>query len=75
LHVIGDCTRESRCDNGPEYVSGKFQSWAMQREIRIVHIQPGKPHRHGYAERYKQTVRYDWLNQYLFASLEGKHAS
>jgi putative transposase len=64
------CPREIRCDNGPEYVSGAFQSWAMKRGIRIVHIQPGKPHQNGYAERYNRTVRYDWLNQYLFASLE-----
>ena len=24
----------------------------------------------GYAERYNRTVRYDWLNQYLFESIE-----
>ena len=64
------CPREIRCDNGPEYVSGEFQNWATKRGIRIVHIQPGKPHQNGYAERYNRTVRYDWLNQYLFASLE-----
>ena len=27
-------------------------------------------HQHGYVERYNRTVRYDWLNQYLFESLE-----
>ena len=64
------CPKEIRCDNGPEYVSGVFQRWAMKRGIRIVHIQPGKPHQNGYAERYNRTVRYDWLNQHLFASLE-----
>lgn len=65
-----DCPREIRCDNGPEYVSGIFQSWAEKRGIRIRYIQPGKPQQNGYAERYNRTVRYDWLNQYLFESLE-----
>jgi putative transposase len=64
------CPREIRCDNGPEYVSGIFQAWAAKRGIRVRYIQPGKPRQNGYAERYNRTVRYDWLNQYLFESLE-----
>ena len=34
------------------------------------HTQPGKPQQNSYVERYNRTVRYDWLNQYLFESLE-----
>lgn len=34
------------------------------------YIQPGNPQQNGYIERYNRTVRYDWLNQYLFESLE-----
>jgi putative transposase len=64
------CPKEIRCDNGPEYVSGAFRAWAMKRGIQIRYIQPGKPQQNGYAERYNRTVRYDWLNQYLFESLE-----
>ena len=64
------CPQKIRCDNGPEYVSGIFQSRAMKKGIRIVHIQPGKPQQNGYAERYNRTVRYDWLNLQLFTSLE-----
>ena len=56
------CPREIRCDNGPEYVSGIFQSWAEKRGIRIRYIQPGKPQQNCYAERCNRTVRYDWLN-------------
>jgi len=59
-----------RCDNGPEYTSGHLQEWAAKRNIRIDYIQPGKPQQNGYAERYNRTVRYDWLNQYLFETLE-----
>ena len=64
------CPKEIRCDNGPEYLSGIFQAWAAEKGIRILYIQPGKPQQNGYAERYNRTVRYDWLNQYLFESLE-----
>ena len=58
------------CDNGPEYISGALMTWAEQRRIYLVYIQPGKPHQNGYVERYNRTVRYDWLAQYLFDSIE-----
>ncbi len=58
-----------RCDNGPEYISGAIQAWAEKRSIRLEHIQPGKPQQNAYIERYNRTVRYDWLEQYLFDSI------
>jgi len=64
------CPKEIRCDNGPEYISTRLQSWARQKGIRLAYIQPGKPQQNSYVERYNRTVRYDWLNQYLFESLE-----
>ena len=64
------CPKEIRCDNGPEYISARLLSWAEKRNITIRHIQPGKPQQNAYIERYNRTVRYDWLNQYLFESLE-----
>jgi putative transposase len=62
--------KEIRCDNGPEYVSARLQTWARRKGIRLTYIQPGKPQQNSYVERYNRTVRYDWLNQYLFESLE-----
>ena len=59
-----------RCDNGPEYISGALLRWAESRGIRIEHIQPGKPQQNAYVERYNRTVRYDWLAQYLFDSID-----
>jgi len=59
-----------RCDNGPEYVSHELRAWAAKRTIRIEFIQPGKPQQNAYIERFNRTVRYDWLNQYLFESIE-----
>ncbi len=59
-----------RCDNGPEYISGAVASWAKQHGIQLKYIQPGNPQQNAYIERYNRTVRYDWLSQYLFESIE-----
>ncbi len=58
-----------RCDNGPEYISKTLRNWAEENQIDINFIQPGKPQQNAYIERFNRTVRYDWLNQYLFYSL------
>lgn len=59
-----------RCDNGPEYISGALQMWASQHGIGLQYIQPGKPQQNAYVERFNRTVRYDWLGQLLFSSIE-----
>lgn len=59
-----------RCDNGPEYISEKLKRWAQTQDIDIAYIQPGKPQQNAYVERYNRTVRQDWLNQHVFASIE-----
>lgn len=58
-----------RCDNGPEYISGKLAEWACNNSIKLAFIQPGNPQQNAYVERYNRTVRYDWLGQHLFDSL------
>lgn len=47
-----------------------MQRWSKKRNLRLRHIQLGKPQQNGYVERYNRTVRYDWLNQYLFESID-----
>ncbi|MBS1852433.1 MAG: transposase family protein, partial [Acidobacteria bacterium] len=32
-----------RCGNGPELTSRHFLAWCVDRQIELVHIQPGKP--------------------------------
>ena len=59
-----------RCDNGPEYISETIRQWAQKQHIELVHIQPGRPQQNAYIERYNRTVRYDWLAQHLFESIE-----
>ena len=62
--------RQIRCDNGPEYISNLLSKWAEKHGIHIEFIEPGNPQQNAYIERYNRTVRYDWLGQYLFDSLE-----
>lgn len=45
-------------------------SWAAQQNISLRFIQPGKPQQNAYIDRYNRTVRYDWLGQHLFSSLD-----
>ncbi len=59
-----------RCDNGPGYTGKVLISWAYQQNIMLRFIQPGKPQQNAYIERYNRTVRYDWLGQHLFTSLD-----
>jgi len=55
---------------GPELISGRLMQWATKHQIEMTYIQPGKPQQNAYIERYNRTVRYDWLNQYLFESID-----
>jgi putative transposase len=62
--------KQIRCDNGPEYISHLLATWAMNKGIELAFIQPGNPQQNAYVERYNRTVRYDWLNHYLFDSID-----
>ncbi len=59
-----------RCDNGPENISATLQDWAREWGIQIEYIQPGKPQQNAYVERFNRTVRYEWLSQYCWSSIE-----
>lgn len=59
-----------RCDNGPEYISNALKQWAEEQHIELNYIQPGNPQQNAYIERFNRTVRYDWLNQDIFTTIE-----
>ncbi|NDL65469.1 transposase [Enterobacteriales bacterium SAP-6] len=44
-----------------------MQKWTIKHRITLLYIQPGKPQQNVYIERFNRTVRYDWLNQYVFS--------
>ncbi|MEG3620374.1 IS3 family transposase, partial [Magnetovibrio sp. PR-2] len=59
-----------RSDNGPEYIGHKLAEWSEKHKITLLFIQPGNPQQNAYVERFNRTVRYDWLNQYIFETIE-----
>ena len=62
--------RSIRVDNGPEYISSTLMIWAAKQGIVLNHIQPGKPQQNAYIERYNRTVRHEWLDLYIFDSIQ-----
>ncbi len=47
----------------------------MNRGIRLLFIQPGKPQQNAYVERFNRTVRHEWLDEHLFESIEHAQAT
>ena len=59
-----------RCDNGPEYISKKLKKWTKENNIKLQFIQPGKPTQNAYIERFNRTARHEWLDLYLFDTIQ-----
>jgi putative transposase len=51
-----------RCDNGPEFTSRHFLAWCVERQIELVHIQPGQPTQNARVESFHGRVREECLN-------------
>ena len=58
-----------RCDNGPELTSRHFLAWCIERQIELVHIQPGKPQQNGHVESFHARLRDECLNVSWFENL------
>ena len=58
-----------RVDNGPEFLSGEFVTWAESVGMMIHYIQPGEPNQNAYIERFNRTYRNELLDLYLFRNL------
>ena len=56
-------------DNGSEFTSRAFDTWAYARGVRIDFIQPGKPIQNCFIESFNGTFRDDCLNMHWFTSL------
>ncbi len=58
-----------RCDNGPELTSRHFLAWCGERQIELVHIQPGKPTQNARIESFHGRSRKECLMVSWFQNL------
>ena len=58
-----------RCDNGPELTSRHFLAWCIERQIELVHIQPGKPTQNARVESFHGRLREECLAVSWFQNL------
>lgn len=59
-----------RVDNGPEFTSKAFELWALEQQICIQYIQPGRPMQNGFIERFNGSYRKEVLDAYVFFGLD-----
>ena len=58
-----------RCDNGPEFTSRHFLAWCVERQIELIHIQPGKPTQNARVESFHGRLREECLTVSWFQNL------
>jgi putative transposase len=58
-----------RCDNGPELTSRHFLAWCVERQIELIHIQPGKPTQNARVESFHGRLREECLTVSWFQNL------
>ena len=58
-----------RCDNGPELTSRHFLAWCIERQIELLHIQPGKPTQNARIESFHGRMREECLAVSWFQNL------
>lgn len=56
-------------DNGPEFTSRAFLTWAEKRGIELRFIQPGKPTQNAFIESFNGKFRLECLDAHWFTSL------
>ncbi len=56
-------------DNGPELCSLALLRWAQEHQVRLHHIDPGKPIQNAFIESFNGRLRDECLNEHDFISL------
>jgi putative transposase len=59
-----------RTDNGPEFISKRFQLWMKDKKIKWANIRKGKPQENCFIERFNRTAREDLFDATIFFNLE-----
>lgn len=55
-----------RLDNGQELTADVFIDWAKEHGVRLMFIQPGKPNRNAFVERFNRSFHEEVLDAWLF---------
>jgi putative transposase len=58
--------KQLRLDNGPELISQTLADWAVEHDVALAFIQPGKPAQNAFIERFNRTYREAVLDAFLF---------
>jgi putative transposase len=58
-----------RSDNGPEFTSRHYLSWALEWRVDLRHIQPGKPIQNAHVESFHGRLREECLRVSWFKNL------
>lgn len=63
------------CDNGSQFTSRYFDSWAYFRKIDLDFIRPGKPVENAFIESFNGRLREECLSQHWFVDLNDAQAA
>jgi putative transposase len=70
VSVLHGYPENIRVDNGPEFTSGMFQSWASERNIQVEYTRPGKPTDNAFIESFNGKLRDECLNLQRFLNVK-----
>jgi putative transposase len=70
VSVLHGYPENIRVDNGPEFTSGMFQSWASERKIKVEYTRPGKPTDNAFIESFNGKLRDECLNMQRFLNVK-----
>jgi putative transposase len=62
--------RQLRCDHGPDFLAAALRAWCVARGIIVAFIEPVKPNRNAYIERFNRTFREEVHDAWAFTTLE-----
>lgn len=62
------------CDNGPEFTSRAFDTWAYQHGLKLLFIRPGKPVENAFIESFNGRFRDECLSTSWFLDLADARA-
>jgi putative transposase len=67
--------RRLRIDNGPENCSRAMLVWAVEHDVELHFIDPGKPAQNAWIESFNARVRDEFFNLHSFRTLEDARAA